>query len=432
MCLLLSHPAGLTLPDELVNGIFARNSDGIGVMWAEDNKLRYRKALPKTATEALAFYKENIAGKECVAHWRMQTHGRVDYENCHPYPVFGFDKDDAGKLIAHENPILLMHNGVLHSGNTADTTKSDTWHYIRDYLRPMLNGNPGFAFNPAFDKIIGAHIGTSNRFALMDAAGQVTIVNKQTGHMYMGAWFSNTYAWDANTYLYGRSAKHKSWDAKTGWSDADDAAYDSWKARHSVHGNGYVDYSRTRGSKAMEIGRAPEVAATPPKSKGQLKREAKAAARLTKAFQPGGTVTPLIGHSTTPEKGSGKQSSLPIETEEQFLNRVSHDETGEGFIAQEYVDDVLEMRSILDVAYNDNETRDKQLVMLLEEMGPTRCYKALQLLLDGKIKPSMWNHLTNSVRAARAFAHMPENSWDNVPEGKFNSRNAVSEGVFND
>lgn len=191
MCLLVQQSADTHFSDAFLRSVFTHNSDGIGVMWAEDGKLHYHKALVDSAESFIEFYRNNIEGKDACWHARMKTHGNIDMENCHPYPVFGFEDDKDSEL-----PMLLMHNGVLSTGNSKDTTKSDTWHYIRDYLRPILADNPDLMFNEAFQKLLAGHIGVGNKFAVMDAHGRAVIINKAQGLTYEGAWLSNTYAWD--------------------------------------------------------------------------------------------------------------------------------------------------------------------------------------------------------------------------------------------
>lgn len=192
MCLIitLKHDTP-ELPDDLILGVYNRNRDGIGVMWAQDDHLHYEKILPKDAKEALEFYRRLTKGKTCAVHFRLRTHGAIDYENCHPYEVFGFDETADPVLM----PMLLMHNGVLHTGNHRDTTKSDTWHYVRDYLHKLLAADPSLAFTPEFAAVIGKHIG-NNRFVLMNHQGDMAIINKDQGVEYKGAWMSNTYAWE--------------------------------------------------------------------------------------------------------------------------------------------------------------------------------------------------------------------------------------------
>ena len=51
--------------------------------------------------------------------------------------------------------------------------------------------------HPAFSKIVGDHIGSGNKFVLMDNAGRVATINQNAGVFWGGLWLSNTYAWTA-------------------------------------------------------------------------------------------------------------------------------------------------------------------------------------------------------------------------------------------
>ena len=177
MCLLHTHHADTEFDYNDIQDFYMHNQDGIGVMYVENGEVVVKKFLPKDSQEAWAIYQEHIKGRECATHWRMKTHGLIDMENCHPYHVVG--------------NVYLMHNGVLSTGNDKDRTKSDTWHYARDYLAPLLLSNPSLIREPAFQKMLGAHIGQGNRFALMDEQGLV-IINEHHGTTYKGAWLSNT------------------------------------------------------------------------------------------------------------------------------------------------------------------------------------------------------------------------------------------------
>lgn len=187
MCLLVTQSADVKFDDDFLKGVYQKNGDGIGVMFSENNKLMIRKFLPKTEAQFIAFYREHIEGRDCSWHARMRTHGDIDMDNCHPYPVL--TKEDG-------YPLYLAHNGVLHTGNKADTKKSDTWHFINDFLRPMLTKNPEFFMHPAFIELVGEYIGSGNKFVLLDAHGNMVTVNREQGVEHNGAWLSNTYAWD--------------------------------------------------------------------------------------------------------------------------------------------------------------------------------------------------------------------------------------------
>ena len=190
MCLLVTQSStSPQLTAEWLHDFYDSNADGVGVMYAQSGVLTVEKLLPKTAEEFVDFYRTHIHGKDCAFHLRMKTHGHIDLENCHPYEVLN--------MRDHGVDMWLMHNGILHTDNKADITKSDTWHYIRDFLRPMLGTNPDFAFHPAFKTLISEHIGNTNKFVLMDNYGRQVVINEEEGVYWGGRWLSNTYAWNA-------------------------------------------------------------------------------------------------------------------------------------------------------------------------------------------------------------------------------------------
>lgn len=191
MCLLITQKStSPALSDEWLKNFYSFNSDGVGVMHSENGVLIIEKALPKNASEFIDFYRSHIQGKNCAYHLRMRTHGDIDLGNCHPYEVLNRPE--------HGMNLWLMHNGILSTGNANDPKKSDTWHYIVDFLRPMLKDNPSFVYHPAFSEIVSKHIGNSNKFVLMNDAGHTITINEDQGVYWAGLWLSNEYAWSAS------------------------------------------------------------------------------------------------------------------------------------------------------------------------------------------------------------------------------------------
>lgn len=189
MCLLINQPATApSLPDHWLSDFYSYNSDGAGIMYVENGKLHVHKIVPKDAQDFIKLYREYAEGRDCAIHLRYKTHGDIDTENTHPYEVFGEDHPDGA--------LWMMHNGVLSTGNTADTTKSDTWHFIRDYLRPILNTNRALLHSPEFQDMLGGFIG-NNRFTFLEQDGRMVTINEHQGVFWGGRWMSNTYAWTA-------------------------------------------------------------------------------------------------------------------------------------------------------------------------------------------------------------------------------------------
>ena len=216
MCLLIHQKPDTKFDNEFLADVYAQNKDGLGIMYSENGVLVIAKALPRTADEFVAFYREHTEDRECVVHARMQTHGEIDLANCHPYDV--------------TDRVALAHNGILATGNDADKTKSDTWHFVENIIRPAVLGDPSIILRDSWQRFIGSAIGSSNKFGLMTADGDVVIINRASGVEFRGAWLSNTYAWPAAKYNmapsystgygYGRGSRYwSSYADEYDWND---------------------------------------------------------------------------------------------------------------------------------------------------------------------------------------------------------------------
>jgi hypothetical protein len=212
MCLLITGPSH-KLRNTLLNtpymlgDIYKSNPDGVGIMYTNKSGLKITKALPLSIADARKFVETlPMDDRELAMHWRWKTHGDIDMINCHPYHV------NANSA--------MMHNGILHTGNAADRSKSDTWHFIEDYLKTL---DDDMLHNAQFAGMVAEFIG-DNRFALMSADGRLTVINKDQGVEHDGMWFSNEYAWDSSVLIPGRQKafSYKSFAGKgissKGWS----------------------------------------------------------------------------------------------------------------------------------------------------------------------------------------------------------------------
>lgn len=250
MCLIITGASAKirsTLLDthSLLNDIYASNPDGIGIMYATSKGLKVVKMLPKSLADATQFItKLPNDDRELAIHFRWTTHGHTDMTNCHPYDVVpGY--------------VAMMHNGILHTGNDADKAKSDTWHFIRDYLASPVAEHPALVHNEKFRDMVAEFIG-DNRFVFMDGDGKMSHVNYDQGIEHDGLWFSNTYAWRPSRLIpaYQYSTKYSkryynsmyddtAYDDKYGgfkslprgsWADEDDEALTrKYERRLSAH-----------------------------------------------------------------------------------------------------------------------------------------------------------------------------------------------------
>ena len=216
MCILIHQPKDSCFTSKQLEDFYQKNPDGFGAIVKRGETVEVIKSIGNLQ-EIEDLYYDQVACHEAVIHFRMKTHGEIDIANCHPYEVVP--------------GIWMAHNGILATGNAADPKMSDTWHYIQDYLKPIIAKNPELITEPAFLKLVGAHIGNSNKFAFMNEKGEVGIVNKNAGYTFwdlankeLEVWYSNTYAWSpyamgfmeypkpATTPYYGSSRSWAQWD----------------------------------------------------------------------------------------------------------------------------------------------------------------------------------------------------------------------------
>lgn len=188
MCILIHHQPDTNFEFGHIQDFYSKNSDGFGATVKKpDGTVKIVKTVG-TLDEVHELYVNEVKGYEAVIHFRMKTHGDIDLFNCHPYQV--------------TDSLWMAHNGILSTGNSADTTKSDTWHYIQNFLKPLLERDPNLIHQPAFQKLVESHIGYSNKFGFMDHQGNVVILNRGSGVEHFGAWLSNTYAWSPTKWGY--------------------------------------------------------------------------------------------------------------------------------------------------------------------------------------------------------------------------------------
>tara|TARA_Y100001973_G_C5196596_1_gene334686 strand:+ start:2106 stop:3014 length:909 start_codon:yes stop_codon:yes gene_type:complete len=202
MCILIHQPKGTSLSTELLHDFNKRNSNGFGAMKSDGSNIHISKTLGNINT-IVKLYKRYFANEECLIHFRMKTHGDIDQGNCHPYAV--------------TDSIWMAHNGILAMGNNTDTKKSDTWHFIKHFLRPTLSNDPSLLENQDWLDYVGDTIGSTNKFGFMRNDGHIALVNEHSGIKYKKFWLSNTYAWSA--HKFGAIKKQKKRKYNYNYSD---------------------------------------------------------------------------------------------------------------------------------------------------------------------------------------------------------------------
>lgn len=182
MCLLIHQPKGVTFSRADIADFAKRNPDGFGIAYGDGRRLHLIR-LVGSLSEIQDTYTRHAAGRECIIHFRMTTHGDTNTDNAHPYRI--------------TPDIAVAHNGMLAIGNPHNKRMSDTWHLVEFFLRPIAESDPNLLFNPVWGEMMGRMIGSGNKLAIAHRDGRVAVINKDAGTTYKRAWLSNTYAWSA-------------------------------------------------------------------------------------------------------------------------------------------------------------------------------------------------------------------------------------------
>jgi len=190
MCLVIHKPRGAQIPDELLASASHYNPDGFGIMaFDASGGIDVRRRARTRLAELRRLYREREEF-ECVVHLRYRTRGAIELGNTQPMRI--------------TRDIYMVHNGTVDVGLHTEE-RSDTWHLIEDYLRPILRRRPDNLYDAGFAKLIRAWAGEHNRFVFMDARrGATVVINRESGVACGDLWLSNARWFDATGFEWFR------------------------------------------------------------------------------------------------------------------------------------------------------------------------------------------------------------------------------------
>jgi hypothetical protein len=176
--------------DANFNASYNRNSDGMGIMWLEDGRVKVERVLGTLAQQRFVWNKHKHKDM-WVLHQRYATHGSKAkmLENCHPYKIMDMDDGDV-------MDIYMAHNGVISDTETTDASMSDTWNFIENHIKPIVKHNPELLWNDAFQMMINKYIGSGSKLVVLSNRKKdpMLIFNEEAGTVVNGCWLSNTYS----------------------------------------------------------------------------------------------------------------------------------------------------------------------------------------------------------------------------------------------
>jgi predicted glutamine amidotransferase len=172
MCIIIINKSNI-LPYESFIGNNEINPDGIGIFYAENDKLIVKKFAPNpNLKEVYNYYKEIRSETEntMVLHFRKRSKGEISIDGVHPYYI--------------NDNLVMAHNGTFKDLGNDDI--SDT--------KVFANKLKELPSNFLEDEKIFANIkkqAEDNRLVFMDNKGNITIIDEgKKGELYNGDWYS--------------------------------------------------------------------------------------------------------------------------------------------------------------------------------------------------------------------------------------------------
>lgn len=169
MCIIIYKPKGIAMPDkERLSTAWEKNKDGGGFMYFSNSMVKGRKGFTclKGMLASLSSLSPEEREGDIVMHFRIKTHGKINAECCHPFPLTdSYDEMSKSKWLSG---VGVAHNGML--GIIPETQDvSDTMCFIKHCI--MKHQEVISDKDVMFDMARG-----SNKFAFMVADGQRVIL----------------------------------------------------------------------------------------------------------------------------------------------------------------------------------------------------------------------------------------------------------------
>jgi predicted glutamine amidotransferase len=181
MCVIIYKPKDIVLSETTLKNCYDKNPDGCGMAYVNSkNNIMIEKGLYKFE-EFMEKFNSIIteeSNPNLIIHFRIKTHGNIDYDNCHPFKI----SDD----------IVFAHNGTI-LGYTPDK-KSEVSDTILFNVKVLQFFHSIFGVNfldKEEVKEIVINLINGSRLVFLNNKNEVTILNESKGEWKDKCWFSN-------------------------------------------------------------------------------------------------------------------------------------------------------------------------------------------------------------------------------------------------
>lgn len=226
MCIIAIKCKGVDMPSEqTLRNMWVNNPHGAGIMYAGDDGKVY---IDKGFMDWTSFIgrihtlgePETLKDMAIVMHFRIATHGGINPNNTHPFPVSG--RIDALKKLRQACKVGVAHNGIIPI--TPREGISDTMEFIASELAPLAAVRPKwYKDKPTLAKI-GKRI--QSKLAVLDGAGVISyygdFIAEKDGMIYSNTSYkprySAVYTWrSAAPYEIDTEEPDNAWDYDAPW-----------------------------------------------------------------------------------------------------------------------------------------------------------------------------------------------------------------------
>ena len=138
MCIIVYKPVNVEIPVNFMDTLhncFENNSDGTGMMSLEGNEIKINKGFMTWKSFKKAYKKMNFTDKDTfLLHFRIATHGNIDKNTCHPFPISDNELDLKATTI--NTQFAFAHNGIINLIDEKDSL-SDSMLFVKDILSQL-------------------------------------------------------------------------------------------------------------------------------------------------------------------------------------------------------------------------------------------------------------------------------------------------------
>ena len=208
MCIIASVPKGTTIDKPTLETMWQHNSDGAGISWIDNGKVRVYKTMKlKPFLKKFNEVSKQFGDSDILVHMRIATHGSVCLDNNHPFNV--------------DTQTVFAHNGIMpqqfHPPAKRDI--SDTRYFNETFLQYV---KLTALDDSRFIDHLGSVIGSYNKLVILTANPKMRrdsyIINESSGEWSDGVWYSNdsylTYSrkmkWGTGSYINNLTEPAKS------------------------------------------------------------------------------------------------------------------------------------------------------------------------------------------------------------------------------